>query len=127
MDAPIFRAEDDERRFYSYIRSCTRCWPLTREEYAAALTLFRRSPTLRPFRSVLVRRTLSLDMRRVDSAKRQGEAVRVALGAGLAIVTAPSFVWACVGAPDWSDVAERCSAEDLEAIAAAKRARRGGG
>lgn len=127
MTTSAFRTPEDEQRYRAYFDQQGRYWDLEPGEHAAAKVILRLSPTLRPFCKILNGDLPALDMEAVLEAVETDEEVRVVMAAALSIVTVPNLARAYAGAPLWSTVEERLTAEDLAALAAAKRAKADGG
>lgn len=123
MNSSAFRTPEDEQRYRNFFDRGHRYWKLDPDEHRAAEEVFRHSPTLRPFREILNHETPSLDMYKVGEAAQQSSRTRVVLAAALTVITIPNLAWAFAGDPTWTSVADQLTAEDLEALAAAKRLR----
>lgn len=123
MQKSAFRTEEEQHRYRDFFDQGRRHWKLNPDEHAAAEAVFRQSPTLRPFRTILNGAVPGLDMHAVDKAGEQGTTVRVVLAAALAVITVPNIAWAYLGDPTLSSVVDHLTVEDLEALASAKRIR----
>lgn len=121
MERSAFRTPEEQQRYRNFFDRGHRYWELDPDEYAAAETILRQSPTLRPFRTILNHEVPGLDMHAVREVAEQGAKTRVALAAALVSVTVANLAWAFVGDPTWSSVVDHLTAEDLEALASAKR------